>query len=176
MYRRVGSILLAVIFFIIIVVFHNPASCVTSNLEVMNTGTSLTGVVDDGAKVTLEKGYYNCQPVKRGDIVAYDYGGSDIPIIKIVKGIPRDTFSLEKEGDYWNLFINGRIVKNSKEEPYTLNKDHHRMLALYEKDYGGVIPADAYLILGNLAGGSVDSTRFGLVGKSDFLGRIRLPL
>jgi len=46
------------------------------------------------------------------------------------------------------------------------------MLSLYERDYKGVIPKNAYLILGNLVEGSLDSSRFGLVGKSDFLGKV----
>ena len=47
-----------------------------------------------------------------------------------------------------------------------------RLLALYEKDYQGVIPAGAFLILGNAPGGSLDSTQFGLVSQEDLEGKV----
>ena len=46
------------------------------------------------------------------------------------------------------------------------------MLELYINDYQGVIPANAYLILGNQAEGSLDSIRFGLIGKEGIVGKI----
>jgi type IV secretory pathway protease TraF len=48
------------------------------------------------------------------------------------------------------------------------------MLSLYEKDYKGVIPKNAYLLLGNRISGSVDSTTFGLVEKSDIIAKVEL--
>jgi type IV secretory pathway protease TraF len=50
------------------------------------------------------------------------------------------------------------------------------MLSLYEKDYKGIIPQNTYLILGDQPSGSVDSSVFGLVDKSDILGKAeKLP-
>ena len=46
------------------------------------------------------------------------------------------------------------------------------MLSLYENDYKGMIPSKAYLILGNLSGGSLDASRFGLIDRSDILGKV----
>ena len=48
------------------------------------------------------------------------------------------------------------------------------MLSLYEENYKGVIPENAYLILGNLSGGSLDITHFGFVNKKDILGKVKL--
>jgi hypothetical protein len=53
-----------------------------------------------------------------------------------------------------------------------LDDQGYRLLSLYEKDYKGIIPEDAYLILGNLPQGSLDSSHFGLVGKKDILGKV----
>jgi type IV secretory pathway protease TraF len=55
-----------------------------------------------------------------------------------------------------------------------LDERGYRVLSLYEKDYKGIIPEDAYLILGNLPQGSLDSSHFGLVGKKDILGKVRV--
>ena len=46
------------------------------------------------------------------------------------------------------------------------------MLSLYERDYQGKIPEDAYLVLGDNINGSLDSRNFGLIGKQDILGKV----
>ena len=104
--------------------------------------------------------------------MAYEFSGNPEPIIKIVKGVPGDKFGLEKFGNYWQIIINGEVVKNSKGEPYQLSESAYNLLSLYVKDYGGVIPPDTYLILGNLPAGSLDSSRFGLVDKSGIAGKV----
>jgi type IV secretory pathway protease TraF len=48
------------------------------------------------------------------------------------------------------------------------------MLSLYEKDYKGVIPENAYLLLGNLIFGSLDSTHFGLIDKSGIVAKVEI--
>ena len=138
------------------------------------SGNSLSGIVESDEIVNLLLGYYGCNEIKREDIVAYNYAGNENLIIKIVKALPGDSFSLNasEEGFSWNLFINGEIAANSENQPYTLNENEHNMLSLYERDYHGVAPESSYLILGNMASGSVDSTVFGLVHKSDILGKV----
>jgi len=135
-------------------------------------GNSLSGLIESGETVKVLFGYYDCYEVKRGDIILYSYSGNKNPLIKVVKGIPGDRFSFQKTKNGYYLLINGKILKNSKNEPCILNERSHKLLSLYERDYKGVIPQDAYLILGNLTSGSLDSTHFGLVGKSDILGKV----
>lgn len=136
-------------------------------------GHSLAGLLGDGETVEILFGYFGCHPVGREDVVAYAYAGNPAPIIKVVKGLPGDSFGLEQSTGGWRILVNGSVVTNSRKEPYLLDANSHRMLALYERDYHGRIPRDAYLILGNLATGSLDSSRFGLVGKRDLLGKVR---
>ena len=135
-------------------------------------GTSLSGLVEDGDEVFLHYGYFECGEIERGDIVAYSYAGNENPIIKIIKAVPGDKFELKEEGGKWKILVNGESAKNSTGEEYVLGERAHKMLSLYERDYGGAIPSGAYLLLGNLAGGTLDSTHFGLVSKEDILGAI----
>ncbi len=137
-------------------------------------GSSLSPLVETGETEKILFDYYNCNEIKRNDIIAYDYSGCSNPIIKIVKGLPKDKFHLEKNSRGWNILINGEIVKNSQDKPYILSEKKSKMLALYERDYKGVIPENAFLILGNLVSGSLDSTRFGLIDKSNILGKVAL--
>ena len=137
-------------------------------------GNSLEPLIKDGEIIEVLFGYYNCNPIQRNDIVLYFYSGNKNPIIKIIKGIPGDKFSLKKTNKGWYILINGEILKNSQNQPYILDKRAYKVLSLYEKDYKGIIPEDTYLILGNLPQGSIDSSYFGLVGKKDILGKVRV--
>ena len=75
----------------------------------------------------------------------------------------------------WQILVNGKVLKNSEGKAYLLNEQRKKILSLYEKDYNGVIPENAYLVLGNLPEGSMDSTRFGLIGKSSIIAKVELP-
>lgn len=137
-------------------------------------GDSLSGIFEDGEKIFAEKNYYACNPVQRGDLVLYSYAGAKNPIVKIVKGVPGDYFLVEPFQEKKHVLrINGLLLLNSKDELYVFDERRAGVLKMYFESYGGVIPEDSYLILGNLAKGSIDSTRFGLVHKSDFIGRVK---
>lgn len=136
-------------------------------------GNSLEPIIKAGKSVEVLTGYYNCNPVLREDIVVYNYSGNKNPIIKVVKGIPGDTISLSKNGDnYWNILINGEILRNSENIPYQLTEKEYKIISLYIKDYNGVIPENTYLIMGNKPKGSLDSRRIGLVDKKDIVGKV----
>ena len=147
-------------------------NCETTEKVVEVRGNSLSGLIEEGTKIKVLENYYACNDVKRGDIVEYRYAGNPNPIIKIVKGVPGDKISLKQNGNYWNILINGEVLKNSKGEAYRLDDRGYKILSLYVNDYRGIIPQDAYLILGNDPAGSLDSSRFGLVGKDDFVGKV----
>ena len=135
-------------------------------------GTSLFPLIKPGQEIKLLYGYYDYQAIEREDIVAYDYAGRENPIIKIIKAIPKDEFYLEKTSNGWHIFVNNKILKNSENTSYLLSEKGHQMLALYWQNYKGIIPENAYLLLGNLVSGSLDSSRFGLIDKSDILGKV----
>ena len=150
-------------------------TCVSEQTDEIVRGQSLSGLIAEGQTVKLLKNFYNCNPVQRGDIVAYNYSRLPEPIIKIVKGLPGDQFNLQKnERGSYNVLINGKIIATSANQPYVLQAGTQKMLELYINDYKGVIPPDTYLIFGNLALGSLDSTQFGLVGKEGILGKIEV--
>ncbi|MCL5017395.1 MAG: signal peptidase I [Patescibacteria group bacterium] len=148
-----------------------PSAPCFSVEEKIVRGDSMSGIIEPGKTVKILSGYYKCNEVKRGDVIVYFYAGNTDPLIKIVKGIPGDKFGFQKISGGWYILLNGKILKNAQDRPYILDGGGYRMLSLYEHDYKGIIPKDAYLILGNLVGGSIDSTRFGLVGKIDILGK-----
>ncbi len=146
-------------------------SCVSSIEERIVRGNSLTGIIEPDETVKIFFGYYDCNEIKKNDIVIYNYAGNPDPLIKIVKGVEGDKFAFQKTEAGWYILINEEILKNSKNQPYILDERGYRMLSLYEKHYTGIIPENAYLIMGNLTSGTTDSSRYGLVHKNDILGK-----
>lgn len=137
-------------------------------------GNSLEPLVKSNSQIKALFGYYNCHEIKRGDVVLFNYAGDKNPVIKIVKGISGDKFELRETEGGWNIIVNNQIVKNSESKPYLISGNAYKMLSLYERDYKGVIPENAYLLLGNRVSGSVDSTTFGLVDKSGIVAKVEL--
>lgn len=173
----ISTVILGYLFFLSRQTLQPTTNCVTERREFTVQGNSLKGLLEPNAKVTGEMGYYACHDAARGDVVLYKYAGDPNPIIKIIRGIPGDAFALSPtppgfSPQGWFILINGAILTNANDKQYITDARGERMLSLYVRDYHSVIPPDAYLILGNLPEGSIDSTRFGLVGKSDLMGKV----
>jgi len=146
--------------------------------DIIVNGDSLRPILEPGQKITHLINYYDCFDIKRDDIIIYPYPGEpDDAIIKLIKGLPGDSFHLRREQitGRWSIIINDEVLINSQGTRYNLAHGEHEMLHLYAQSYAksdGLIPKDTYLILGNLPQGSIDSTRFGLVHKDDILGKV----
>jgi len=154
---------------LLLCVFCPPASACPVTEETREVrGGSLSGLLDAGTEITVINGFYDCHEVLRGDIVAFHLSGHDSPLSKIARGLPGDNFAVE--GD--QLFINHRLAVTTDGTPYRLDVKAAQMISLYVKSYHGVIPPDTYLLLGNVATGSLDSTRFGLIDREGIVGKI----
>lgn len=135
-------------------------------------GDSMSPFIVPNEEVSALFGYYDCNPIKREDVVLYDYPGNDNFLIKFVKAVPGDQWSLKEDGGRYIITVNGEILVNAEGEQYSLPESSARMIRLYTDDYP-VIPADAYLLLGNRVDGSLDSTHFGLVGKDSIVAKVQ---
>ncbi|NQV00175.1 MAG: signal peptidase I [Parcubacteria group bacterium] len=148
--------------------------CSVETEEMTVRGSSLDPFIKPEQIIKALFGYYDCNEVKRGDIVLFDYAGNKNFVIKIVKGISGDKFELKKAESGWNILINNQILKNSEDKSYLISGNAYKMLSLYERDYKGIIPENAYLLLGNQVSGSVDSTTFGLIDKSGIVAKVEI--
>jgi len=151
-----------------------PQDCYIRVEEMIVRGNSLDPLIKSEQTIKAFFDYYNCYKIKREDIVLFDYAGNKNSVIKIVRGISGDKFELIKSNSAWNIIVNNQIVKNSEGKPYLISGNAYKMLSLYEKDYKGVIPENAYLLLGNRISGSVDSTTFGLVDKNGIVAKVEI--
>lgn len=179
------AIILLTVFLLIFFIYYQGFSffknnnagdltCVDKQAEKIVRGQSLEGLLNDGEKVQVLYNYYNCNEIKRNDIIIYNYIEKNQPseIIKTIKAIPGDTIVLrDNETGTRNILVNDEILKTSTGEPYVLSANKKTMIALHINDYNGVIPPNNYVILGNLANGSIDSIKFGFVKKDNIIGK-----
>ncbi|PIR88124.1 MAG: signal peptidase I [Candidatus Harrisonbacteria bacterium CG10_big_fil_rev_8_21_14_0_10_45_28] len=171
----------AIIFSILIVIgisalllgqISSAKNCQMKTKEFVISGTSMSGIIESGERVQVEMGFYTCNEIKRGDVVVHQFSPDKDPLIKMVRAIPGDTWGFEVGNKDINLVVNGEILLNSKGQAYKISEGSMGLLKLYYDEHDGKIPLGAYMILGNKASGSFDSTRFGLVSKNDILGKV----
>lgn len=132
-------------------------------------GTSLEPRITNGATVTAEIGRSCAFTPKRGEIVLFSSGSSRLPLAKEVVAIPGDSWSVSADG---YVFVADALARNTLGFPYKLGPERARMLDLYVESYDGIIPPDTYLLMGEPQGGSLDSSRLGLVHRADIIGRV----
>ncbi|MBP6855493.1 MAG: signal peptidase I [Candidatus Pacebacteria bacterium] len=147
-------------------------TCVTREYEALVQGVSLEEIVKPGSLVRVQEGFYNCNPVRRGDVVAYHYAGNAAPVIKIVYGIPGDAWRVSMSASGTTIILNEQNVTTPAGKTFLMTSKRAQMLSMYARDYP-IIPADTYLLLGTDPWGTLDSSRFGLVHKNDLIGRAR---
>ena len=147
-------------------------ACPTTREQKIVQGDSLHGLLNNGTKVTAQMGYYKCHQAKAGDIVLYHYGGDPNPLIKVVRAVPGDRLALQTTSAGIHILVNGNVLTTSSGTPFNLLASSARLLELYVNDYHGAIPNNSYLIMGNLVGGSTDSSQFGLISGADLLGKV----
>lgn len=139
-------------------------TCITSKSIKEVRNNSMEPMIKPGEEFILLEGYYNCNEVKRGDVVAYDFSANEVPLIKKVLVLGGDILEIKED----KLLVNNEILKNSAGEAYTLDEQNKKMISLYIIE--GKMRSDAYLIFGD-NNSSKDSRRFGAVGKEGFIGK-----
>ena len=160
------------ILFQISVIAQADSSCITRISEKIVRGKSLEGVIANASTVIMLYGFYSCNQIQRNDVVAYDYKGSKIPLIKMVKAMPGDYFELVQiRTGFYNIVVNNDTLREVTGMKYELRQGEYRMLNMYEREYKNLMPHNTYLILGSRSG-TTDSGRFGLIDKRDIIGKI----
>lgn len=140
--------------------------------EITVMGDSLSPLIKNNEKVKIQLDYYGSSTnILSNDIISYDYAGSKLPILKIIKATPGDSWGIRKNNNIYNIVVNGKVLVNSENKEYEIPENKIAMLQLYADTYP-VIPPDSCLILGDKVDGTLDSTVFGLVHKADFIGRV----
>lgn len=129
----------------------------------------MSPLIKNGEKIYAVMGRASCySPIQKGDVIIFENGSNNLPLLKRIYAQGGDKFSIKDS----NIFVNGQIVSNSQDIPYSINKKRAAMLQLYIRDYKGIMPAHTFLVLGDNVGGTDDSSRFGLIHGNDIIGKV----
>jgi signal peptidase I len=135
----------------------------------------MRGRIEQDQAIEVQKNYYACKPLERGQFVMFHISTELPPVIKEVVGIEGDTFALErdKEDDGWKISINGKPLIASTGKPYYLgNAKREPVLFTHLKETNGKIGEGKVLILSHVPRGNSDSGTFGLVEKKNIIARV----
>jgi len=141
-------------------------SCFGTKTRIVD-GTSMSPLLKNGETVTTYENYYDCNEIKRGDIIIFNFKTREGDYIKKVQGMPNDILELE-EG---YIKINGEHVLNSEGKKYKLNSVQQKILSIPLVD--NQIPRNGYLVLGDdIDSKTFDSRQFGYINKDQVIGKV----
>ena len=132
-------------------------------------------VESEGKKLKLIPNWYECNPLKAGDLVWSRFSFTKDPVARRLISVPGNTFSLEKDSEQegWKLLVNDKIVLNSEKKPYVFGKGQHEPpLTLYTKKGIGTLKPREAILFADPSAGYLDSGMFGVVNADDFLGKL----
>jgi len=130
-------------------------------------GFSMEPLLVDGQRVKGLVGYYDCNEIKKGDIVILEFKTREEIFVKRIIGLPADELIFENG----QAKLNGEVLKNSIEEPYLFSERSQRIITIPLKE--GKIREGRYLVLGEEEDSSAfDSRQFGFVEKEHLIGRV----
>jgi signal peptidase I len=143
--------------------YRIPSASMEPTLHCAKPASGCSGRVSD--RVIANRLVYRFHDPRRGDIVVFkapvrveaacDAGGA---FVKRVVGLPGETVSMRKG----HVFINGRQLN----EPYLRPGYRGR-----ESGEWARIPSDGYFVLGDNRAMSCDSRRWGVVPRTNIIGR-----
>ncbi len=120
-----------------------------------------------GDYVLVAKFWYWIRPIQRGDILVFKFPKDESKdFIKRVVGLPGDTLEIRGR----QVFINGQPLR----EPYAVfnNREPAALLAMERASVGPiVIPPRRYFMMGDNRDNSLDSRSWGLLKRSEVLGK-----
>ena len=152
-----------------------PSDCARETETVTRTvrGESLAPRITHDATLQIDLLPPECIFPEREALVLASYPGHDTPLVKIVRGLPGDTFALVPTGsEEYYVSVNDQILQTDAKVPYRFTEQSSTELRRYGERYGYTIPRDRYLLLGNVPGGSLDATVFGFTSRNAFLGML----
>jgi type IV secretory pathway protease TraF len=147
------------------------SSCISLTGKSRVEGVSMSGWLEPNSMVFLHYGFYQCNPLRRGDYVVFKNGFNPLPILKKIAAIPGDVFSLGTlPNQMFCLIVNGDTVKVPSGSPLPITEKRSHMLRYYATSFGSVLPLKTCLVVGSGAD-MHDSTLFGPIGLADILGK-----
>jgi len=152
--------------------------CPGETKEFVMKDSHMRGILNEGEKYKVIFNYYDCNPIRRDDLVLYQFSTQFEPVVKIARGIPGDKFQLKQDQKRkaWNLLINGEMLVSAVDRtvPYFFGAESPPTLSIYFQSRGGELKSGDVIALSSLPPGDSDSGVFGVASIRDILGRVEL--
>ena len=124
--------------------------------------TSMAPNFNEGDIIFVRAGYYTTQRPQRGEVVTALAPGIDGPVLKRIVGLPGETVAIE----------GGRVLVDGDplDEPYVSGDS---IATPYSREFPSlVVPEGHYFLLGDNRDNSADSRLWGVLARTDLLGKV----
>ena len=125
-------------------------------------------LINPGDTITVKPTACLESPIQKSDIILFRSGIDKHPLVKSVHAVEGDVLKVDISKNTAKVFVNKEEIKNSMGKKFQLTPARARMIKLYE----GTLNPNTFLVMGDQLYGTNDSSRVGLIHKSDIIGRI----
>ncbi|MDZ4678441.1 MAG: S26 family signal peptidase [Oligoflexia bacterium] len=150
-------------------------ACVKEVKTVEMRDDNIKGIIDKGQKIKVAMGWYECNPIKKGDLaVFYRPGLLDVPYVKVVRGAPGEKFSVKPDSSKkgWNVYINGDAISYNGRAFVFGDIREEPALRRYEVVRNGVLRDNEAILMSTVPPGDFDSTTTGLHFSGGLIGKV----
>lgn len=132
-------------------------------------------LLEKGQQYKILVGYFDCNPVQRGDLVAFLTPEAERPLVRVVRGLPGDRVEVRStEGENREVLVNDdTVIATGEQVRWTAPSKAPAISELFE-GHEGVLGDDQYLILAVTRLGEADSIALGPSPKSQIMGMISI--
>jgi len=153
---------------------RTPGKCETHTESFKVKDRQMSGVLALDQEVKVIMNWYKCNPAEKGDIVLYRYSPEFDPVVKIVRAVEGDKFTVTKDKKWgaWNITINGDMLMDDSKEPHYFGAAAPTVLSLFEKGQKGKLGPGEVLVFSNVSPGQNDSGLYGVANISELIGKV----
>lgn len=118
-------------------------------------------------------GYYDCNPIERGDLVAFLVPDAERPVVRVVRGLPGDQIEVRAvEGDKWEVLVNGDPAFEPNAQVMWTPPTASPLLQEVLLKQDNILRENEYLVLAVSRLGEADSLSLGPTAKTQITGKI----
>lgn len=150
---------------------YDAKLCPGATVTMKMTDPYLRGLIEEGADVKTIINFYGCNELHRGDVVLYRFSEFNDPVFRRVVAVEGDKYDLSEARDGWELFVNEKKVRGIKGESYLFGGKSPPPLKLTVAHNKGRVPKGQAIVFSSFPPGDRDSGVFGMISKSDLIGK-----
>lgn len=132
-------------------------------------GTSMLPALKPGQRVTVDTSYYQAHPFEGGHLVAIKFSTRKRPMVKRIIALSGDRVEINNG----RITISGRSPDGAAyERERDITPGSGKILAIQLKRYGNRVPPATLIVSGDNPANSFDSLDYGIISKTQIMGRV----